>query len=160
MSGGNVATSLYPACLIKIIILHINSKGAETKYMIKRTIRIDETLAKDISNIAKEKNQSENILIENALKLYRDFHHMGEKATFINDEIIKINQSAMNLLEQRINHKANKLLSELAIQSCILNQVIANSLEVPPLDLQEYRKSAVEFLKANNRILRLDEIIE
>lgn len=127
---------------------------------IRKTIRVDEKLIDDITNIANQSNMSENATIETALKFYRDYLFMKDKATIINEEILRVNKAGLDLLEQKINHKTNQVLSELSIQVCILSQIIAGSLEVDPLLLPEYRKKAMEFLKANNRVLRLDEIVE
>lgn len=126
--------------------------------MARRTIRIDDHLAEDISKIAKDSNINDNMAIETALKFWRDYMYMKDKATIINEEILRVQKAGLDLLEQRINHKTNQVLSELSIQVSILTQVISNSLEVDPLQLPEYRKRALEFLRANNRVLRLDEL--
>lgn len=126
-----------------------------------KTLRIrDEKLAEDIPRMAKENNMSENALIETALKFYRDYMYMKNKSTIINEEILRVNKAGLELLEQRVNHKTNQVLSELAIQVSVLTQIIAGSLEVDPLQLPEYRRRAVEFLRTNNRVLRLDELTE
>lgn len=127
--------------------------------MAKRTIRIDDQLSEDIGAIAKDKNKSENSTIEEALRFYRDYVYMKEKATIINEEVLKVNKAGLDLLEQHINHKTNQVISALSIQVCILSQIVAGSLEVDPLLLQEYQRRAVEFIKTNNRVFRLDELI-
>lgn len=126
-----------------------------------KTVRIhDEKLAEDIPRMAKDNNSSENALIETALKFYRDYMYMKDKSTIISEEILRVNKAGLDLLEQRVNHKTNQVLSELTIQVSILTQIIAGSLEVDPLQLPEYRRRAVEFLRINNRVLRLDELAE
>lgn len=127
---------------------------------MKRTIRIDDSLAQDITKIAEEENMSENMAMEQALEFYRDYKYMTGKATIINDEILRIGKANTELLEQRINHKTNQVLSSLAIEVSILTQIVAGSLEVDPLQLPEYRKRALEFLRQNNRVFRLDELAE
>lgn len=127
---------------------------------MRRTIRIDDSLGEDIAKIAEENNTTDNMVIEKALKYYRDYIYMTDKATLINDDILRINKANMDLLEQRINHKTNQVLSSLAIEVAILTQLIAGSLEVDPLQLPEYRKRALEFMRQNNRVLRLDELVE
>lgn len=125
---------------------------------MKRTYRLDEKLIADISNLAEQDNMSENAAIEQALKFYRDYRYMADKATIINDEILRVSRANLDLLEQRVNHKTNQVLSSLAVEVSVLTQVIAGSLEVDPLQLPEYRKRALEFLRLNNRIFRLDEL--
>ena len=39
-------------------------------------------------------------------------------------------------------------------------QVIAHELEVNPRALDNYRRAAVEYLKMNDRVFRLEDIVE
>jgi len=64
------------------------------------------------------------------------------------------------MAEQRINNKTNQVLSALAIETGTLEQIIAASLDVDRGKLKKYRENAVDFLKANNRVIRMDEVIE
>lgn len=128
--------------------------------MPRVTIRIPDELHTDITALAKEKGASLNYVVEQALKYYRDKQYMEDKATIINEEIINIVQANNALLLQQINNKTNRVLSELAIQNSIQNMLLANELDVNDIKADSYRKKAVEFLKTNNRVLRLDEIIE
>lgn len=127
---------------------------------MKITIRIPDELHADISVIAKESGASLNYIVEQALKYYRDKRYMEEKATFINQEIINIIQASNALLLQQINNKTNRVLSELAIQNAIQNMILESELDVSDIDADKYRKKAIEFLRTNNRVLRLDELIE
>lgn len=126
--------------------------------MPRITVRIPDELHADITAFAQEKGASLNYIIEQALKLYRDKQYLDDKATIINEEIINIIQASNGLLLQQINNKTNRVLSELAIQNAIQNMILASELEVNSIDADSYRKQAVEFLKTNNRVLRLDEI--
>lgn len=126
--------------------------------MPQKHLRIDDDLALDIRTIAKKKKMTDNAVILEALKFYRDYIYMGEQATIINQEILAMVEANMRLAEHRINNKTNQVLSALAIQAGIQNQILAASLEVDPLLLAEYRRIAAEFLKANQRVLRLDEL--
>ncbi len=124
------------------------------------TIRIPDELHSDITTLAKESGASLNYIVEQALKYYRDKRYMDDKATFISEEMLNIIQANNALLEQQINNKANRVLSELAIQNAIQNMILANELDVNDLDADSYRKKAVEFLKTNNRVFRLDELLK
>lgn len=123
-------------------------------------LRADEDLINDIKKLAEEQNTSLNNTIIDALKFYRDKKYMTEKATILNREILDIIDGQRKLLSITINNKTNKLLSELAIQSAIQNQILCDELDVNSVRLDEYRKSAIEFLQIQNRILRLDELAE
>ncbi|MCI9642467.1 MAG: ribbon-helix-helix protein, CopG family [Eubacterium sp.] len=124
------------------------------------TIRIPDELHSDITALAKESGASLNYIVEQALKYYRDKRYMDDKATFVSEEMLNIIQANNALLEQQINNKANRVLSELAIQNAIQNMILANELEVNDLDADSYRKKAIEFLKTNNRVFRLDELLK
>lgn len=124
------------------------------KYM-----RIENTLLADIMQITKERGfKNDSQTIEEALKLYRDYHYMQNKACFINDQIIQVIQASYRMAESNINQKTNRVLSELAIQNAIQNFIIASSLDVDNADMSNYRLRALDFLKQNNRVLRLDEL--
>ncbi|RPF47706.1 hypothetical protein EDD70_0505 [Hydrogenoanaerobacterium saccharovorans] len=129
--------------------------------VIKRSIRIDEQLANDIKCIAAEQtNKTETDIIETALKFYRDYYYMQNKTSFFNEQVIEIIQSTFRTAENSINQKTNRVLSELAIQAAVQNLILANSLDVKMKDLHVYRLKALDFLKENNRVLRMDEIID
>lgn len=127
---------------------------------MKITIRIPDELHADISTIAKDSGASLNYVVEQALKYYRDKRYMEAKATIINEEIINIIQAGNALLLQQINNKTNRVLSELAIQNAIQNMILESELDVNSIEIDSFRKKAVEFIKTNNRVLRLDELIE
>lgn len=124
------------------------------------TLRLPDELYNDAAEIAKDKGTSINYVIEQAVKYYRDKRYMEDKATLINEEILKIIQANNALLSQQINNKSNRVISELAIQNAIQNLILASELDVDAVKIDNYRKQAVEFLKTNNRVFRLDEITD
>lgn len=126
----------------------------------RRSIQLDDKLLKDISNIAAENNRSVNIEIAEALKFYRDYRYMNDKATFINSDIIKLIDSRLALMEQRVNAKTNQVLSSTAIELAIVEEIMAAQLDISPSDVAQFRINAVNFIKMNNRAFRLDELIE
>lgn len=128
--------------------------------LVKRSIRLNEKVAQSVTRIAKEKNRTETAVIEDALKFYSDYVYMKEQATVIPQEIVKVFQASIALLEQRLNNRTNQVLSSLAIETCTIEQLLACSLDVNAGDVQRYRKKAVDFIKTNNRIFRLEELVE
>lgn len=136
---------------------HFLTKGVLT---IRITLRLPDDLYNDTAALAKDTGSSVNSVIEQAVKCYRDKRYMEDKATIINEEILKIIQADHALLLQQINNKTNRVISELAIQNAIQNLILASELDVDAIRLDNYRKQAVEFLKTNNRVFRLDEIAE
>lgn len=128
--------------------------------MQRITVRLPDDLYNDAAEIAKYSGSSINSVIEQAVKCYRDKCYMEDKATLINEEILKIIQANNALLLQQINNKTNRVISELAIQGAIQNLILASELDVDAVQVDNYRKQAVEFLKTNNRVFRLDEIAD
>lgn len=127
---------------------------------VKRSIRLDVKLADRVAKLAKEKHFSENAVIENALKHYCDYVYMKEQATVIPQEVIRVFQSSIALMEQRLNNRTNQVLSSLAIEVGTMGQVIAQSLDLNSGDVQKFRKKSVDFIKVNNRVFRLEELID
>lgn len=127
---------------------------------MKLSIRLPDDLHADITAIAKDQGASINYIIEQAVKYYRDRLYMADKASVIPEDILSVIKANNGLLLQQINNKSNRVLSEVAIQSTIQNLLLAKELEVSGVDMDYYRKKAIEFLKTNNRVLRLDELIE
>ena len=122
----------------------------------KKTYNLDERLVKDVEAIAQAQATSNTAVIEKAIRLYRDYIYLEEKATFLPEQIQKTFRSELAMLEQRQNVKINKLLSELAIQEGLIAQILANELEVDLEMMPVYRRRAVEALRASNRVFRLD----
>lgn len=124
------------------------------------TWRLDDTLLSDIYKIAEEQQQSVTSCISDALKLYRDSYYMENKAVAINSSYLSATKGMVDLMEHRINNRSNQLLSSLAIQQFVICKVLAESLEVSPDALEYYRKQAIEFMRENNRVFKLKEMLE
>ncbi len=128
--------------------------------MAEKLLRYSDELADDVKAMASELRQSENQVIETAIKFYRDYHYMNRKACFINEQILQVIQASFRMAENTINQKTNKLISELSVQSAIQNMIIAGSLEVSQKDLLTYRLRALDFLRESQRIFRMDELTD
>ena len=125
----------------------------------KSTFVISPDIKSRVEQLAKERSCSNSQIVEDALQLYFDKVYMEEKATVINDELLQAVKGVAQLSEAKINAKTNQVLSSLAIEVGVMNQILAQSLQVSPLAVEQYRKNVVEFLRANNRVLRMDEVI-
>lgn len=122
--------------------------------------RLDEQVLFDIQKIAEELHAKPSFIINQALKQYVQQHYSKEKSSLLSTEIIESQKSMMALLEHRINNRSNQLLSSLAIQEFILAKVLAETLQVSPEMVEFYRQQAAEFMKENNRIFSLREMLE
>lgn len=128
--------------------------------MVRKAFRLDDDVSAAVEKLAAEDNTTETAVVTAAVKLYRDYRYLGDTASFIPQEIENTFAAQIRLLEKRLNVRSNKLLSELAIQQCVLCKVIAENLEVNPLALENYRRLAVEYLQEEQRIFRLEEAFD
>lgn len=124
-----------------------------------RSLRIDEKIYNEAKRLAEEQGWSFTFANEKALKMLCDKIYMESKSTIINDEIVDMVKAIVNVAERNINNKTNSYLSELAIQTCIQNMILAKSLEISDQELNSFRIAAINFLKERQRLLRLDEIV-
>ena len=121
--------------------------------------RLNEKIVSEIHNIADECHSKRTFMIEKALEQYVESYRLQKKASLLSQEVIDVQKSLVDLLEHRINNRSNQLLSSMAIQQFVLCKVIAESLEISPDALELYRRQAAEFLKENNRVFSLKEMI-
>lgn len=130
-----------------------------TKPTQKVTWRIDPDALSQIEKIAQEDNTTTTAVVNAALKYYADRYYLENKATMLPTEILNAMRSTVDLMEHRINNKSNQLLSSMAIQLYIIDRVIADNLGLTPDTLEAYRVEAVEYLRTNNRLLHLTEML-
>lgn len=132
----------------------------KSKGRVARAYRISDEAVETLKAIADKENCTETAVIENAIRYYRDYLYVQNDGAFITESVKRTVLASVNLMESRLNNRTNKVLSELAIQQAILCQVIAHELEVNPRALDNYRRAAVEYLKMNDRVFRLEDIVE
>ena len=132
----------------------------KSKGRVARAYRISDETVETLKAIADKENCTETAVIENAIRYYRDYLYVQNDGAFITESVKRTVLASVNLMESRLNNRTNKVLSELAIQQAILFQVIAHELEVNPRALDNYRRAAVEYLKMNDRVFRLEDIVE
>ena len=132
----------------------------KSKGRVARAYRISDQTVETLKAIADKENCTETAVIENAIRYYRDYLYVQNDGAFITESVKRTVLASVNLMESRLNNRTNKVLSELAIQQAILCQVIAHELEVNPRALDNYRRAAVEYLKMNDRVFRLEDIVE
>ena len=132
----------------------------KSKGRVARAYRISDETVETLKAIADKENCTETAVIENAIRYYRDYLYVQNDGAFITESVKRTVLASVNLMESRLNNRTNKVLSELAIQQAILCQVIAHELEVNPRALDNYRRAAFEYLKMNDRVFRLEDIVE
>ncbi|EFB74311.1 hypothetical protein SUBVAR_07408 [Subdoligranulum variabile DSM 15176] len=132
----------------------------KSKGRVARAYRISDETVETLKAIADKENCTETAVIENAIRYYKDYLYMQTDGAFINESVKRTFLASVNLMETRLNNRTNKVLSELAIQQAIICQVLAHELEINPRALDNYRRAAVEYLKMNDRVFRLEDILE
>ena len=131
----------------------------KSKGRVARAYRISDETVETLKAIADKENCTETAVIENAIRYYKDYLYMQTDGAFINESVKRTFLASVNLMETRLNNRTNKVLSELAIQQAIICQVLAHELEINPRALDNYRRAAVEYLKMNDRVFRLEDIL-
>lgn len=126
---------------------------------IKKTWDVDASAYSSIETIADQENCTVTQIVNEALRYYADRHYLENNATMLSSDILEAMKSTVSLLERRLDNRSNQLLSSMAIQLFIINKVLADSLDLSGDALEQYRVQAVEFLKGNNRLLDLREVI-
>ncbi len=137
----------------------MSSTGGMSMTVKPYSWRLNEKIVSEIYNIADECHSKRTFMIEKALEQYVESYRLQKKASLLSQEVIDVQKSLVDLLEHRINNRSNQLLSSMAIQQFVLCKVIAESLEISPDALELYRRQAAEFLKENNRVFSLKEMI-
>lgn len=132
----------------------------KSKGRVARAYRLSDETVETLKAIADKENCTETAVIENAIRYYKDYLYMQDDGTFISESVKRTFLASVNLMETRLNNRTNKVLSELAIQQAIICQVLAHELEINPRALDNYRRAAVEYLKMNDRVFRLEDILE
>ena len=126
---------------------------------VKKTWDVDACAYSSIETIADQENCTVTQIVNEALRYYADRHYLENNATMLSSDILEAMKSTVSLLERRLDNRSNQLLSSMAIQLFIINKVLADSLDLSGDALEQYRVQAVEFLKGNNRLLDLREVI-
>lgn len=126
---------------------------------VKKTWDVDASAYSSIETIADQENCTVTQIVNEALRYYADRHYLENNATMLSSDILEAMKSTVSLLERRLDNRSNQLLSSMAIQLFIINKVLADSLDLSGDALEQYRVQAVEFLKSNNRLLDLREVI-
>lgn len=126
---------------------------------VKKTWYVDADAYSSLEAIAQGESRTMTQVVNEALRYYADRYYLEHKATMLPNEILEAMQSTVNMLERRLDNRSSQLLSNMAVQLFILNRVLADSLEISAEALEQYRSQAAEFIKANNRLLELREVI-
>jgi hypothetical protein len=140
--------------------ISITEYAAMLGYHVKQISSDRYTLLEHDSMAIKfDKSGMEYFIVHEALKLYRDKRYMSEKASALPSELTETLLAANALLEKKLNAKSNQLLSSMGIELFVIQCILAHNLEIAPDEVERYRREAADFLRTNNRTLRMEEIL-
>ena len=126
----------------------------------QRALRINDELYEDIKKISEDRNTTANMIMIEAIIMYRDSYFLTNKISILSEDIQAVVKAEMELISSRDMNKIRSLVSQLAINMHVVQRCIAEQLDISPYDLVNYRQEATEILRENNRVFDLKEFIE
>ncbi len=102
------------------------------------------------------KNRSE--LIVKAVDFYIDYNNNKNPGDFLAKEIQAIMTGNMDLVEKRLGNRFAKLLSDIAIQMGIMQQILNSISSITDEDISLFRKIAVDDIRNSQRIIKYEEL--
>jgi uncharacterized protein YjaG (DUF416 family) len=123
-------------------------------------VNLDENNIIKVDSFNKEHNiKSRSETINKAIAFYIDYNNNKEPGDFLAEEIQAIMTGNMELVEKRLGNRIGKLLSDVAIQLGIQQQIFKSITNLKEEDISLFRKIAVDEIKNNQRIFRYEDLI-
>lgn len=127
--------------------------------MKRSTYYLDEKFEQRMDNYIKQQNlKSRNEFFEKAGTFYLDYIENKEPGDFLAKEIQAIMSGNMGMVEKRLGNRFAKLLSDIAIQLGILQQIFKSISNVTEDDVNLFRKIAVDEMRNNQRIFKYEDL--
>jgi hypothetical protein len=127
--------------------------------MKKSTYYLPEEFEERMDNYIKQaKLKSRNEFFEKSGTFYLDYTENKDPGEFLAKEIQAIMTGNMELVEKRLGNRFAKLLSDIAIQLGIQQQIFKSITNITEEDISLYRKIAVDDIKNNQRIIKYDDL--
>ncbi|WP_234122376.1 ribbon-helix-helix domain-containing protein [Clostridium hydrogenum] len=122
-------------------------------------ININKKLLDKIDSLGKAKNyNSRSDFFSKSGEFYIDYINNNESGEFLCKEVTAIMTGATELTEKRLGNRIAKLLSDIAIQVGILEQIMQSASDLSEYEISMYRKNVVNEIKNNQRILRYEDL--
>lgn len=127
--------------------------------MARIHVNLDDNTIIEVDSFNKEhKIKSRSETIDKALSFYIDYQNNKEPGDFLAKEIQAIMTGNMELVEKRLGNRFAKLLSDIAIQLGIQQQVFKSISNITEDDISLFRKIAVDEMKNNQRIFKYEDL--
>lgn len=122
-------------------------------------INIDKKLLDKIDSLVKAKSyNSRSDFFSKSGEFYIDYLNNKEAGEFLCKEVTAIMTGTTELTEKRLGNRIAKLLSDIAIQVGILEQIMQSASDLSEDEISMYRKNVVNEIKNNQRILRYEDL--
>lgn len=127
--------------------------------MQKSTVYFEEKLTSEMDAYVKVNNfKSRNEFLAKSARFYMDYNNNKEAGDFLAKEIQAIMSGNMELVEKRLGNRFSKLLSDIAIQLGIQQQIFKSISNITEEDTALFRKIAVDEMKNNQRIFKYEDL--
>lgn len=123
-------------------------------------VSLPENLITVIDSIAAKSGKSRSNAIAQAVKYYADEGFLSSQRAKFQNEIAELLAHRISQTEKTLNARQNELLSQAAVNLSVLQRIVADNLPVGSGDIESYRSDAVQFIKRNNRVFRMDETMK
>lgn len=116
-------------------------------------------VVKRLENIAESEGKSRNEIVRDACQAYCDQKLLEEPGSCLPKWAVQQIDALCALLRRDLNARSDQLLSSMAIQLTVIQMILADGLRIHRADVDEYTRQAVDMLKSNNRLFRMEEFI-
>lgn len=124
-------------------------------------VYLDDKLVESMDNFIKENNyKSRSEMISRAIEFFIDYNHNKKAGDFLAREVEAIMSGNLELVEKRLGNRFGKLLSDIAIQLGMLEQIMQSASDLSKDEISTYRKIAVDGIRNNQRIFRYEDLVK
>lgn len=125
----------------------------------KKTFRLPEDVTTALDALSSEESRSQTEIVIDAIRLYRDKAAINQPGSLMPAYVVQAAEAVCGTLQTTLNAKSNQLISSVAIQLFVIQRIMADNLQVSMADIDEYTQQALEMLKHNNRVFRMQEFM-
>lgn len=122
-------------------------------------VRLPEDVIEALETLSAAEDKSRTEIVIEAVRLYRDKVGIQKPGSLLPEYVLQAIDGMCGTLQTNLNAKSNQLLSSMAIQLFVVQRMMADNLEVEPLQIEEYTRQAVEMIRQNNRVFRMQDLL-
>lgn len=131
------------------------SKNKEEKYTL--TIRMDDEIKQEIQERMNDAHvRSLNAFVLKAIDFYLGYLRQGKNLNYISPILASSIKGEM----KNIEHNLSEIIFKMAVQLCMLTQIVADEKEFYPDYLEELQKWCAEKVASTNGIITLEDTLK